>query len=738
MSELKTPISSVMTDYQLTPFPAIGELIRFIARAFDVKNTNKKLDNFAQDFNFNWFTENEIVEDGIYEPIKKFVDKDFADWLIGHIGDLVQNYKQLVLTTNIDVLRREDILQPLINDFFAAEVLSIMRDAEREFDFPYAQSLANNDKTFIALALRSFSQEQDFLEKIESAYASDFKPDCSGADRRTNRLEQFRDWLKGKNIPDLISVRYLAEYVANQTSKSVNNIMQSMLLARSLDWTFAEIKKHNFSLDFSNQLTLKSHEEINYSLQQLNASKGPLTNNIRPLFEQLLSKFHDYKSQKSLGDLVLCKDILQNAQELVLRESSLHCAQYRIDLFCGRFYVMQGQPETALKFFETAFTRSLYRAGSTQKEILRDLLSTAAYLEDKACLKKHKGWGLAFGIYPKNKFSEEKFENWELKELKLYFYELFPKSCLFLELGDCYQYQSNAVSKEELDKQALNIRSPNKKVQYGDKLVPQLLMQASLGNFENVKKLLEHGADVNKLDFESGGGSALLNALQNANQTYLPEHISIVCELLKYPHSKETLNSLTDIKRLSILFEAIRLGKPDIVKVILDMGANPNLRAEIDNQSPLDYCIQQLYILKTKDYWKNLFNQTDHVNLEDLARITRQFPKHMFEKTDVSFNNWNGLHHEIKDEVTKCFEKNHRQKHSEASLYEILQLLLIHGANPNNGNPKNYGVTPLMFAAEVQHRHMFELLIKYKGDVYQPNSEGRCALDYLRSGIRPS
>jgi ankyrin repeat protein len=730
MSELKTPISSVMTDDQLRPFPAIGELIRFIARAFDVKNTNKKLDNFAQDFNFNWFTENEIVEDGIYQPIKKFVDKDFSDWLIGHIGDFVENYKQLVLTTNIDVLKREDSLQLLINDFIAAKVLSMLSDAERKFDFPYALCIANKDKTFHSVVLRSFSQEQDFIEKLEDAYASDFKPDSSGADSRTSRLEQFRDWIKGTYIPDFISVRYLADYVANYSSKSKNSILQCMVLARSLDWSFTAMKKHNFSLDFTKQVASKNHDNVRDILQQLNAYKGPLTNNIRPLFDQLLSKFHYYKSPKALGDLVLYKDILQNTQTLVIRESSLHCAQYRIDLFCGRFYVMQGQAETGLKFFESAFRRSLYRAGETQIEILRDLLSTAAYLEDKACLKKHKGWGLAFGIYPKDKFSEEKVENWEIKELKLYFYELFPRECLFQEVGDCYRYPSNAVSKEELDKQPLNLRSPNKKVMFGDKLVPQLVMQATLGNFESLKKLLEHGADVNQLDLGSGGGSALLNALQNANQTYLPEHIAIVCELLKYPHSKVTLNRLTDIIRLSILFEAISLGKPDIVETILDMGANPNLRAEIDNQSPLNYCIQQLYILKTKDYWKNLPNQIENINQENFARITRQLPKHIFEKMDISFNKMNSRHHEIWLELVKYFEKNHRQKHTESSLYEIAQILLINGADPNDGNQKNYGVTPLMFAAGIKHKPMFDLLVKYKGDVNQPNSEGRCAMHY--------
>lgn len=733
MTKLKTPISSVMTDDQLTPFPAIGELIRFIARAFDVKNTNKKLDNFAQDFNFNWFTENEIVEEGIYEPIKKFVDKDFADWLIDHIEGFVQNYKELVLTTNIDVLIREDSLQLLINDFFATKVFLLLSDVERMFDFPYSQWLANSDSTFISIVLKSFSQEQNFIEKLEDAYATDFKLGRNGADSRTNRLEQFRDWLKGTNIPDLISVKYLADYAANHSSKSSNNIVKCLVLARSLDWSFTAMKKHHLTLDFSKQYLLKSPDYISNSLQRLNASKGLLTNNTRPLFEQLFSKFQDYKSPKALGDLELYKDILQNTQALVLREYSLHCAQYMIDLFHGRFYVMQGQAETGLKFFESAFRRSLYRAGPNQTEILRDLLTTAAYLEDKACLKKHKGWGLAFGIYPKDKFSEQKVENWEIKELKLYFYKLFPKECLFQEAVDCYQYPSNAVSKEEIDKQPLNLRSPNKKVQFGDKLVPPLVIQASLGDFNNVKILLEHGVDVNQLDLESGGGSALLNALQNANQTYLPDHIAIVYELINYPHSKETLNRLTDIKRLSIFFEAISLGKPDIVEAILNMGADPNLRAEIDNQSPLDYCIQQLYILKTKDFWKNLPNQIENINQEDFARITRQLPKHIFEKTEISFNNMNGRHHEIWLELAKYFEKNHRQKHTESSLYEIAQILLINGANPNDGNPQNYGVTPLMFAAEIKHKPMFDLLLKYKGDVHQPNSYGRCALDYLRN-----
>ena len=531
----------------------------------------------------------------------------------------------------------------------------------------------------------------------------------------------------------------LANTIAGNSQKSKTNIIQCLILARGLDWIFAEMDKHNLTLDLSQHVILGDQIDIRSSLEQLSLSKSPVTTNIKPTLDFLISKFYEYRKQKLPSDLELFKNALIDSQSAILKGVNLNCGQYMIDLFYGRFYVMQGKPETALKFYEYSFKRSLYRAGNNQKEILKELLATAAYLEDKPCLKKHKAWGLSFNIYPKNKFSQEAIENWEIKELKKYFYELFPKECLFQEVGNCYLYPSRALGMDiiytpDFDSQTLNLRSPNKKIPFGNKLAPQLVIQAALGHFDNVKELLENGADVNKIDLDSGGGSALLNALIKANNTYSQQDVAIVVELLKYPHTKETLNRLTDKKRLSILFEAIRLGKPDIVETILDMGADPNLRAEMDNQSPLDLCIQQLSGLINKDFWKNLSNQK--VDPDDLARITGRFAQQIFEKNHISLKEKINQHLEIGKSLIQYFEESHRKKHSETSLFKIAQLLLMYGANPNGGNTKNYGITPLMFAAEVRHEHMFNLLVRFKGDVLQPNSEGRCALDYLKYGVR--
>jgi ankyrin repeat protein len=703
-----------------------------------LKNSNKKLDTFAQDFNFNWLTENEVVNDGIRTPLKSHIDEVFADWLIGHTRVFLQSYKDLMLNTNADVLKREDTLQLLINEFFVPEVFSMLKDAEEKFDFPYTQCLVNKDKTNFSLVLQSFSQEQDYLQKIEHSYANNFAPDRNGSDRRVIRLEQFRDWLKGKNILDLVSLKLLANTIAKHSQKDKINIIQCLILARALDWIFAEMNKHNFTLDLSKSVILGNQADVRISLEKLIFSKTPVTTNVKPALEFLISKFKDYKNPKLTGDSALFKRALTDSQEIILNEPNLYCGQYMIDLFYGRFYVMQGEPDVALKFYESSFKHSLYRAGIIQIEILKELLTTAAYLTDKPCLKKHKAWGLAFNIYPKDKFSQEVIDDWEIKELTKYFYEIFPRECLFQEVGDCYEHPVSVLGVDiiyipNLENQTLNLRSPNKKVSFGNKSAPQLVAQAVLGDFDNVKKLLENGADVNKIDFDSGGGSALLNALQTANRTYLEKDISLVVELLKYRHTKETLNRVTERKRLSILFEAIRLGKPDVVETILDMGADPNLRAEMDNQSPLDLCIQQLFALSNKDFWKNLSSQ--EVDQVGLARITGRFASQMFEKELIPLSERINQYPEISKSLVEYFDENHKQKHSESSLYEIAHLLLINGANPNSGNTKNYGVTPLMFAAEVKHSPMFNLLLKYKGDLHQPNSKGRCALDYWEYGV---
>ncbi|NOT14251.1 MAG: ankyrin repeat domain-containing protein [Methylotenera sp.] len=738
MSVQITPIVNASIDNEPTPLPTVGELVRYIARALDIKYTNKKLDAFAQDVDFNWLKEGEVIDDGIFEKLKIYVDVPFAEWFMPHVKKLLENFKNLILKTNVDVLKRDVVLQLLINEYFVAKIIVILKDAEDKFDFPYMQFLVNQNKTAFSVVIKSFSQEQDFVKIVGHAYADDFSHSLGGSYSRMNRLEQFRDWLCGKNILDLSSLKLLANTIAKKSSKNIAKIVSCLIIARALDWLFAEMYKHNFTLNLTQHVMLGDSLDIKPSLEKLNSEKSLVTENIKLALEALFQKFHHYKNPKLAGDLECFRNGLIEAQSTVFNAANLSCGQYLLDLFYARFYVMQGQPEIALKFYESSFKRSLYRAGKIQKDILMELLATAAYLEDKPCLKKHKAWALAFNIYPKNKFSKDVIEYWEIKELKKYFYELFPRECLFSEAGDCYQHPDGVLGMEIiftpfLDNRSLNLRSPNKKIPFVGKLVQQLIAEVSSGNLDNIKDLLERGADVNKIDIKSGGSSALLNALQKANDPFSKHDVACVVELLKYPHTKATLNRLTDRKRLSILFEAIQLGKPDIVEIILEMGADSNLRAQIENHSPLDLCIQLLYSLGLENALDIIEKHPNSVKYDDLARITGRFGSEMFGagQQQVDLEKLMAKKPEIMKVASQLLDKDFRQKHTEKSLYEIAQLLLSHGANPNSGNPKNYGVTPLMYAAEVRHQAMFELLIKYKGDVRQSNSEGKCALDYI-------
>lgn len=193
MNVLITPIVNAPIDDEPTPLPTVGELVRYIARALDIKNTNKKLDTFAQDIDFNWLKEGEVVDGGIFEPLNHHVDFAFSEWFIPHIKKILVSYKSLVLTAKVDALKREDALRLLINEYFITQTFEILKDAEEKFDFPYMQCRTNPHEKAFSLVLKSFSQEEDFIQTLGREYADDFSKTLNGSDRRTNKREQFND-----------------------------------------------------------------------------------------------------------------------------------------------------------------------------------------------------------------------------------------------------------------------------------------------------------------------------------------------------------------------------------------------------------------------------------------------------------------------------------------------------------------------------------------------------------------
>ena len=102
------------------------------------------------------------------------------------------------------------------------------------------------------------------------------------------------------------------------------------------------------------------------------------------------------------------------------------------------------------------------------------------------------------------------------------------------------------------------------------------------GDTYAVRELLKHGASPDILD--QTGGSCILCAIQDAQFFDRCEMLDI---LLQYPHKKETINNTTPIKRFNALHVSLELCDPRVVRRLLEMGADPNVQAQIENITPL-------------------------------------------------------------------------------------------------------------------------------------------------------
>lgn len=139
----------------------------------------------------------------------------------------------------------------------------------------------------------------------------------------------------------------------------------------------------------------------------------------------------------------------------------------------------------------------------------------------------------------------------------------------------------------------LDLTKPNKIFSVGMegslvKKMPQLVYFSMRNDFDAVARLLEAGADVNKLS--SSNESAVLMAVQ-AMQINLAPLNSMDEGLFKLisekTHRESILDSLSSKRKLSPLGCAVQTGRVDIVKKVLEMGATVDRRYDTTGETPL-------------------------------------------------------------------------------------------------------------------------------------------------------
>ncbi|MEL0658978.1 ankyrin repeat domain-containing protein [Psychromonas arctica] len=123
--------------------------------------------------------------------------------------------------------------------------------------------------------------------------------------------------------------------------------------------------------------------------------------------------------------------------------------------------------------------------------------------------------------------------------------------------------------------------------------MPQIVYFSMQDDIEAVKKLIEAGADVNKLS--SSNESALLMAVQDmqVNLTPLNSMLSTKFDLIAaLPHNEKSVNAVTLKKKLTPLGCAVQTGRLDIVKKVVELGAKIDQRHDVGDETSLFTCIR--------------------------------------------------------------------------------------------------------------------------------------------------
>lgn len=711
----------------LPPYPRMGECYRTLALAFDTKASNRDVDRLAREGDYDWSLLPKLSEELIVTPLRKYVEPAFADLVGQWLDQMHGTYRNLVSIVTLDSLNRKDVLPLLISHYFALHALGLVFGIKKGFGGPELALLLEPGKNPIAVVL-------EWLDHGEELHLAKVAFPGTALTERSD-YEMVRKWAKGTDLPKLTSIKKFADAVEKSGSASKEktlNLRRWLVVARALAYLEKESPRpfrgamlrhlHMGMPGFDIQLVLSM--AVIYSGEKYSTLKMPALT----LYEELKRT-----TPKKLGDQGKTKIAIEELERLSQDKEPEGNTRFHIEWMKGRWHALSSQFEEALLHYEKATDLGSYRAGEMLKPILEEALVLAAHLRRKPSLNRLKNRAVAAGLYADPQ-GEVVIEDWEIDQISQQFHQLFPEQGRFEEAKGIEEKgpQLGFLAYDEEDFQGLkpDFGKPDRvrTVRFLDGQVrrwSQLQLFASFGRVEEVTALLQRGASVDQTD--EAGASALLCAIQYATQTGNRQVLDL---LLQEKHDKVTLSRITAKKQLTPLHCAIDCGEPDVVEELLKMGAIPDRRGNIVDQTPLYYVMETYGSVRfpAKLYrflYDSLAADHDLVKQEVMRRYNVISAGVFGDGRGIAAMMETPQHKEVFENLVAAMVKERVSRHSAPKLIRIAELLLESGANPNA--PHSYpapGRTPLMLAAENNSGWAFDLMMRYGGDPYRQDAAG--------------
>lgn len=410
--------------------------------------------------------------------------------------------------------------------------------------------------------------------------------------------------------------------------------------------------------------------------------------------------------------------------------------------------IYEGEFDAAIDIFKELIPNLFYNFHQSQTSFIIDekktcglidvALSLGAVLKKKAFLKMLKQYCVLFGIYARPikpiKSSYDAIPNvnkesrttsvdvvdWEMKSWADMFFQYFPKS-LIKKADSLLNVETgvNQVIVIDPEKCPKEPQKPYKTpFQIGYKIFPQLAWFTLKGDAEAVKKLVENNVDVNELT--SSRDSSLLLAIVKMNPNGTPYEPQLGLNLFeiisRYEHKIQVVNTPTDKRNLTCLGLSIRSGKLNVVRKIVEMGADVDALQSTLEETALFSLVKHYNRIDIDGFW-DLHEMTP----KNMDRLRREIDFFRGLPNDVIAKNYDrflceGVRLGVvppKGYLASQFERYIDR----AELVEIARLLLEKKANPNYPHEYewNKGYTPLMLAAQCDNLNLFKLMLEYGG-----------------------
>ena len=716
------------------PFPRLGEIYRVLALALDIKHDSttsgglyRDIDRLAREGEYDWSLLPTLCQELITKPLTRHTDPSFAGLVEQFVSHVHASYVHLVATISLDSLSREQALPLLVKHYFSAHGCGLLVGIQKEFGGPDVFALMEAQARPVGVVLDWASGDAGTGQGVRTLLKTAF-PDTTDEDK-TGR-DMVNRWARGTPA-DMSNLHQFVERLKANGFVEHENLRRWLVVDRALTWLEERSPVPLRNLMREHLLLGLQDFDIGTALSEAAFHAGQK----RPALLMPGLMLHENLKRttpKLAGAKAKTKIDLEDLQRLVAQHDPEGNTQFHLQWLQGRWHALSDELKEALPFYKEAARLVNYRGGDAQKKITEEALVIAGYLGDKIFLKQLKHRAIAFGLFSSPQ-EDGILQDWEIAQFRQQFHHIFPVQGRFPEAAseqiDAPELPFLVLDEEKISRLKADLRNPDRvfKIKAADGQIRrhhQLRLFASFGRAREVAELLEHGADVDKLDESSG--SALLCAIQHAEHSGEREALDL---LLKQAHTLETLNKATDRKRHTPLLCAIDYGEPDVVARLLEMKANANQRGHIDQITPLYHCMGQMALLESP---QKLYAHMQQMVMSRPDAMQRE----VMRRHNVSFTGVFGdagfkevlkepWRQELFAALIKAMMKQHTERLSRDKLLQILQLLLKHGAHPNV--PHAYpapGRTPLMLGAENNSVQAFDLMLRHGGDPYLKDDEG--------------